>query len=81
MDHFDIINFNSFLSVGDNEFFNYEDYISYQKDKTLRTVLISDIMVRIGIYHYKVYLCNIYFLFYGKIMVFCFDFSLSGIGG
>jgi len=31
--------------VGDNEFFNYEDYISYQKDKTLRTVLVSDIMM------------------------------------
>ncbi|XP_065059923.1 integrator complex subunit 3-like [Rhopilema esculentum] len=29
--------------VGDTEFFNYEDYISYQKDKTLRTVLVSDL--------------------------------------
>eukprot|EP00112_Aurelia_sp_Birch-Aquarium-sp1_P003496 Seg1390.9 transcript_id=Seg1390.9/GoldUCD/mRNA.D3Y31 product="Integrator complex subunit 3" protein_id=Seg1390.9/GoldUCD/D3Y31 len=28
--------------VGDNEFFNYEDYVSFQKDKTLRTVLTSD---------------------------------------
>ena len=59
MDNFVIINMNSFFSVGDNEFFNYEDYISYQKDKTLRTVLISDIMVRIKNYHYYVHVCSI----------------------
>eukprot|EP00794_Sanderia_malayensis_P010039 gene10039-11064_t len=28
--------------INDGEYFNYEDYISYQKDKTFKTVLISD---------------------------------------
>ena len=45
------------LRVGDTEYFNYEDYISYQKDKTLRTVLVSDLTVRLFLF-----VCIIYVL-------------------